>query len=90
MIENKKFWYDEELGEINLKDQNIKINIGSSQTVYIDKMYAPLTFCNIRITPVFETCIWRVERERITQDEQGNDVCNWEVICEFDAQESLL
>lgn len=90
MIENKNFWCEND-NVINLKTEckNIKINCGHNQTIEIDKLFASTIFCKIRITPVLGTCTWKIERERITQDEQGNDVCKWEVIYEFDAQESI-
>lgn len=87
MIETDKFWYDEENGEINIESEckYLKINCGHNQTIHIEKLYAPTIFCDIRITPVLETCTWKIERQKILP----NDKIEWETICEFDAQECL-
>ena len=90
MIENKIFWYDEKENEINLKNgEELQINLSGDQTIQIEKLYGPLIFCGVRITPDLESCKWKIERERITQDEDGNDVPAWEIICEFGGQESI-
>jgi len=90
MIENASFWYDENSDEINLKEKSIiTINIGGDKTVYIDKLFGPTIFCGISVTPVINTCTWKIERERISQDKNGNATTNWETICEFDAQECI-
>lgn len=91
MIENKNFWYNEERNELNINNEckYMKINIGGNQTIQINKEFAPLIFCNIRITPVFEKNTWKIERECIIQDKNGDDICTWETISEFDAQESI-
>lgn len=83
------FWYDEKSNEINLHKKSITVNIGGDKTVYIDKLYGPMIFCEVRVTPVVNTCTWKVERLRISQDENGNDVQTWETVCEFDAQECI-
>ena len=41
------------------------VEIMSDETVCVDKMYGPLIFALVRITPVASTCEWVVERQRI-------------------------
>lgn len=91
IVETESFWFAEGENEINLRTEckEITINTGHNQTVKIDKTYAPTIFCDIRITPVLETCTWKIERLRITSDENGNEVSKWEVVSEFDAQECI-
>jgi hypothetical protein len=91
MIEHKNFWYDEGRNELNINNEckSIQVNIGSNQTIQISKKFSPLIFCDIRITPVLETNTWKIERECITQDKDGNDIYTWETISEFDAQDSI-
>ena len=65
------------------------LNIGSGDSVVIDKVYGPTIFCGIRITADTEDCKWVIEREFIKQDKDGNDFTYWGLVCEFDAQESI-
>ena len=89
MFENDIFWYGKEENEINLKsDKEITINVSGSNTVYIDKMFGPLIFCEVRITPDIKSGKWKIERERITATDEGDKI-SWEIICEFDCQESI-
>lgn len=66
-----------------------KLEIGSFDSVIIEKLYGPTIYCNLRITAMGADAKWLVEREKITQDYQGNDVTTWEKVCEIDAQESI-
>ena len=51
--------------------ENVKVEIGSDQTVTIDKMFGPTIFCDIRVTARLKDCKWVFEREFIKQDDDG-------------------
>jgi hypothetical protein len=65
------------------------VNIGSNDTVYIEKMYGPTIFCKLKVTADVDTVTWRIEREWIKQDEADNDYSEWEVVAEFGCQDSI-
>jgi hypothetical protein len=90
MTKCDKFWYDDERKEVNLhfETKEIPINMSCNNSVVLDKTFGPLIFAPLRITPEAHG-FWRVERERITQDENGDDVISWETIMEIDCQESI-
>lgn len=69
--------------------KNHRIEIGSFDTVTIEKIFGPTIYCNIRITAKGVEGKWLIEREVINQDKDGNDVVAWEAVCEIDAQESI-
>lgn len=41
------------------------VNVGCGQSVTVDKLYGPLIFCDVRVTALFATCEWLVERQHI-------------------------
>ncbi|HID0768106.1 TPA: hypothetical protein ACXDAZ_002636 [Clostridium botulinum] len=90
MLENENIFVDN-INEINLKDvaKLMEVNMSCNQTIQLEKVFGSLIFCGVRITPVFETGNWKIERECINQDEQDNDVVTWETVCEFNGQESI-
>jgi hypothetical protein len=64
-----KLWLaheDTDCPEVNMGSApHVRVNIGSSQTVEIDKMYGPLIFASVRVRADASTCEWVVERETI-------------------------
>ena len=63
-----------------------KVEIGSNHTVIIEKLFGPLIFCDLRITPDINEGEWVVERQRI----DGNNETTWEEMSRFDCQESIF
>ncbi len=45
------------------------VELGIGQSVTVDKMFGPLIFTNVRVTPDFQSCEWVIERERIDSGE---------------------
>jgi len=66
-----------------------EVNIGSDDTVIINKLYGPTIFCNLRITARTSDCKWVIERQVIEQDAQGNDISYYETMLEIDGQASI-
>ena len=50
--------------EHKIEHEEKKVEIGH-ESVVIDKMFGPMIFANLRITPISETCTWKIERESI-------------------------
>lgn len=50
---------------MNDKPPKFVCEIGSNDTVVIDKLYGPLIMANLRITACAEECCWIIEREWI-------------------------
>jgi len=70
--------------EINITSkQKPIINMGSDQEIIINKLFGPLDFCSIRITPVSKTCTWKIEKEIIHQ----NNSIEWVTVFEFEGQD---
>lgn len=55
------------------------VEIMGDETVEIDKMYGPLVFWGIRVTPRIDTCEWVVEREYGPEGE-------WREVCRIPGQ----
>lgn len=49
-------------GEVREKGK-AEVHISAGDTVTIDKMFGPLIFWSIRVTPDFASCEWVIERE---------------------------
>ena len=64
-----------------------KINIGTGQTVEIEKLFGPACFDNIRITPDTTSYSYIVERKTFVEDADGNDVSKWILIMKIPATE---
>lgn len=69
--------------------RNHKLEIGSFDVVQIEKLFGPTIYCDLRITAKGCDAVWLIERMKITQDVEGNDVTSWEKMYEIDAQESI-
>ncbi|ADO59629.1 hypothetical protein [Paenibacillus polymyxa] len=90
MKEFEKFWVDAKNEEIHAKpDQKLNIHTHGSNLNYINKLYGPLTACEVRVTMDEERSVWRVERAVYKQDPDDSPYVEWETMIEFDAQESL-
>lgn len=63
-----------------------EINIGSGESIVINKLYGPSVFDPLRITADSNSYKWIIEREVIITDEDGNDIgTRWEKIHEIEA-----
>lgn len=59
--------------------ETFELEIGSHQRVIIDKLYGPMVFAELRITPDTATCQWVIERKRI-------DSCEWVEVARIEGQ----
>ena len=67
------------------------IEIGSFDSVIIDKMFGPTIYCNLRIIAMGVEGKWIIEREKTVNNENGEyKETVWEKVCEIDAQESIF
>lgn len=83
---DKMIHVDEDKNEIDIipKDQTVVINVGADQIITINKLFGSLIFDEIRITPVSETCTWKIEKQVIDPD---TNIFEWVTVFEFDGQD---
>jgi hypothetical protein len=65
----------------------VRLNIGSNESIIIDKMYGPAVFDDLRITPDTNTAEWVIERYQWTNHKGGEETCAWVVIGRFPAED---
>ena len=73
--------------EINIISKNTVINMGSDQEIIINKLFGPLDFCSIRITPVVKTCTWKIEKQVI---DPNTNIFEWVTVFEFEGQDNEI
>ena len=56
--------------------EEIIVEVGY-QSVIIDKLFGPQIFANLRITADPSTNTWKIERQTIMNDKEGNSWVEW-------------
>lgn len=94
MPESKNYYYDEKNNEFQPPYQKrFTVLVGTDTPVVIDKLFGPTIFCDVRVTALFrkedQEPVWRIEREVLGHDEEGNGTQSWEIMLEIPCQESI-
>lgn len=86
----EKAYFDRQYGrlEVNPMGEDCVVNVGTNQTVEIDKLYGPLCALGVRIRLEYKNDVsdWVVERERPKDKKDSACEMEWIEMARWDCQ----